>query len=133
MNYSEKLIRAATKEKDVYVAGYKKGFENGKQTVTSEVETALDEIIAMQEALIPKQLLTFTHTCVWEDTPTTYEFEEGMTWFEWCNSKYNTTGFVIGEFDAVYTSDYLDIHKDDGTVSVYSNDLIIANHEYFTT
>lgn len=35
--------------------------------------------------------------------PNTYEFEDGMTWKEWVESKYNTDGFEVrGEY--VYSS-----------------------------
>jgi hypothetical protein len=30
---------------------------------------------------------------------TEYQAEEGMTWEEWCESKYNTGGFYIGDCD----------------------------------
>lgn len=38
-----------------------------------------------------------------------YQFEEGMTWADWCDSSYNTVGFKFYLADsgwAVYTSDY---------------------------
>jgi hypothetical protein len=38
-----------------------------------------------------------------------YQSEEGMTWKEWCNSEYNTAGFIYDRTenrDGIYTSDY---------------------------
>ena len=38
-----------------------------------------------------------------------YQSEEGMTWKKWCNSKYNTTGFIYDWTEngyGIYTSDY---------------------------
>lgn len=32
--------------------------------------------------------------------PTTYSYDEGMTWREWCDSVYNTLGYTIGVDDS---------------------------------
>lgn len=60
-----------------------------------DIEAALDAIIAIQESLIPKVKGTFILN--FDGTETTYEFEEGMTWSEWCESEYNTIGAHIDE------------------------------------
>ena len=48
-------------------------------------------------------LLTFTVDGI------EYQTEEGMTWKEWCNSEYNTAGFIYDWTEngyGIYTSDY---------------------------
>lgn len=69
-------------------------------------------------------LITFTVDAI------SYSAEEGMTWKEWCNSEYNTGGFIydLGEVgDAIYTSDYNKyfIHP------IYEDDLVTAG-QYVT-
>lgn len=72
------------------------------------IETALDNIIAIQEELIGTITFTFngeTHSAL-----------RGMTWAEWCDSKYNTVG--------LYT-------WDDGTVlTPNDNSIATANYDY---
>lgn len=46
---------------------------------------------------------------------TLYYYEEGMTWEEWCNSKYNTMGlYVDDQTSHIYYSDYQTVHKNQG-------------------
>jgi hypothetical protein len=52
----------------------------------SKIDSALDSILAIQETLMTK-LPTFTLNSGGDIL--TYEFEEGMTWADWCVSKYN--------------------------------------------
>ena len=78
------------------------------------IETALDNIIAIQEELIGTITFTFNGE--------TYSALRGMTWAEWCDSKYNTIGLYIGDDGCVLTpndnsiatanNDYLDITGD---------------------
>lgn len=66
-----------------------------------EINATLDEILVLQETLIPK-LPTFTFYVPHEETYT-LECEEGMTWGEWINSEYNTIGiYYYEEAFAVY-------------------------------
>lgn len=55
-----------------------------------DIETALDSIIAIQKELIGVTLISFIL-----QTDFTFNAEEGMTWREWINSKYNTSPFYI--------------------------------------
>lgn len=61
---------------------------------------ALDKIIAMQEALIPKPTLpTFIINRQSTGSIETCEFEEDMCWIDWCDSEYNTIGaYVDGNY-----------------------------------
>lgn len=65
-----------------------------------DVWEALDKIIAMQEALIPKPTLpTFIINRLSIGSIETCEFEESMSWIEWCDSEYNTIGaYVDGNY-----------------------------------
>jgi hypothetical protein len=78
------------------------------ENANGDIETALDNIIAIQEELIGT--ITFTFNGV------TYSALRGMTWAEWCDSKYNTIG--------LYT-------WDDGTVLTPNDNTIgTANYDY---
>ena len=85
-------------------------------------------------------LITFTITSnpkmpslnTYEDA--TYQSEEGMTWIDWVNSKYNTNGFTI------YTPNnerYVVFHNynsavcNDGASSINAEDLIESNGIYY--
>lgn len=46
------------------------------------------------------------HGCSEYLTPKTYYFEEGMTWAEWCDSDYNTDGWVVTN------ANWVSVHND---------------------
>ena len=33
--------------------------------------------------------------------PTTYSCDEGMTWREWCDSEYNTLGYIVNDSEII--------------------------------
>ena len=80
---------------------------------------------------MPKELISFTVGGV------SYQAEEGMTWKQWCNSKYNTKGAYImlgNGVNTVHWEDYSGtyfyaVSKGDGTV-VNESDIIISNYSY---
>ena len=131
----EKIEKATKNVPKVYNRGYSNGLKAGfaagggsSGVDEASINIALDDVIAFQDSLIPK-LPTFT----FDDFGTlhTLEFEEGMTWGEWCASAYNTVDMYINEeqSNAVYhlvssvndaTSDY----------QIYNFHLIIANGTY---
>jgi hypothetical protein len=97
----------------------------------SKIDSALDSILAIQEALMPK-LPTFTLNSGGDIL--TYEFEEGMTWGEWMTSKYCTVpnDWTLVSFDAVNYKN-LFVYTDNGYQDiVYANYNIESGHEYFT-
>jgi hypothetical protein len=65
-------------------------------TVLGDIDTALDSILAIQDAWIPKPTHpTFSINRRAIGSIETCEFEEGMTWAEWCDSEYNTIGAYV--------------------------------------
>lgn len=92
-----------------------------------DIETALDAILAIQESLIPKVILTFILNS--NGTDTTYEFEEGMTWREWCESEYNTIGAVVGEWGNVPVGNEFINNVDAQQVS--ADERITPNETYY--
>lgn len=105
MTIAEKLTKIAENEKKVYDAGYKAGYKAGY-------------------ADAPKPKITFTI-----DSFSVYEAEEGMTWGEWCGSKYNTDGYYINDWGGV-TKDGMLLVKDFNWTSMTENDVIEANYYY---
>lgn len=62
-----------------------------------DIEQALDVILAIQQELIGAPTITFTIDGV------EFTAAEGMTWGEWCDTKYNTIGaYVKSETGYVY-------------------------------
>jgi len=76
-----------------------------------------------------KNLITFTI-----DNSVTYQAEEGMTWGEWVNSKYNTGGWIDSQYGIALGEDgaYTVFIDKNCTTEVESEELIIANHFYFS-
>ena len=71
--------------------------------------------------------------CMCDCKTTTFEFEEGMTWEDWVNSKYNTAGFYIRvtEYSSVVISNYSGpIFQEEIGTSCQANDLIIECNEH---
>lgn len=60
-----------------------------------KIETALDNIIAIQESLIGPIVFTLEGV--------EYTAIKGMTWAEWCDSKYNTAGCTYEGDEALFT------------------------------
>ena len=85
------------------------------------IETALDAIIAIQKELIGVKLITFY---IYSDE---YTAEEGMTWSEWVDSKYNTVD-AHASVDEISTPMGPIIGPDDNLVM--PSDVIIAGAEY---
>lgn len=110
----ESLKRVSENVTRVYQSGFAHGFAEIEKVVMDDVEVGLDNIIAIQEELIGT--ITFTFNGV------TYSALRGMTWAEWCDSKYNTIGLYIGDDGTVLTPngntigtanyDYVDITGD---------------------
>lgn len=100
-------------------------FKNGSDYVTPNVSVIVeDDTIMFNPLASAVSLITFTVDAI------SYSAEEGMTWKEWCNSEYNTGGFIydLGEVgDAIYTSDYNKyfIHP------IYEDDLVTVG-QYVT-
>ncbi len=64
------------------------------ETAAADIDTALDRIIAIQEELIGT--ITFT------DGINTFTALEGMTFGEWVNSKYNTIGAIVNDYNYIW-------------------------------
>ena len=95
------------------------------------IRTAISDLISRVEALeYPPVIISFTVD--WLEANETYHFEavEGMTWREWCNSKYSTEDIYVTEWDTIYI----------GVCSLYNmgsevlpDDVIISNGYYSTS
>jgi hypothetical protein len=60
---------------------------------------------------------------------TNYQVEEGMTWRQWVNSKYNTDGFWISEdTNSVVNLDYREIIRN--SVAVTPDETVVSNTLY---
>ena len=103
----ESLKRVSENVTKVYQSGFAHGFAEIEKVVMDDVEVGLDNIIAIQEELIGT--ITFYFEDIALNLQATCTALNGMTWAEWCNSKYNP-GYA-----------YID---DDGYVCAPSN------HEY---
>lgn len=70
---------------------------------------------------------------------TSYQAEEGMTWYEWCNSDYNTSIWVcptstqtVITYSGGTGQEYLALKSGHKTTACAASDIIIANHAYGT-
>lgn len=68
---------------------------------------------------------------------TSYQAEEGMTWYEWCNSDYNTSIWVCPTSTQTYITysggtgeEYLALESGYKTTACVASDVIIANYTY---
>lgn len=121
-------------EFEVYYSGW---HEQIYKTITitsklSEVENG-DALLIWLKANATKQSATTPTLITFTVGTTTYQAEEGMTWYEYCNSDYNTTGFYCWREDAAvetgrYTSTYITFNES----SVIGTDTIISNATYST-
>ena len=82
------------------------------------------QVVSYWKRVAPKVLITFQ---IRDDV---YQAEEGMTWAEWCDSKYNTGGwYVSANVKYIYISSGYVSGNDDGSPPE-GPDIIIANHRY---
>lgn len=58
-----------------------------------------------------------------------YQAEDGMTWYEWCNSEYNTGELMCNSNESKVGAGVYVIKYD--YVTVYGSDIIIANRTYY--
>lgn len=73
-------------------------------------------------SVLERNLITFTLSGYGE-----FQAEEGMTWEEFCNSKYNTDSFTIHDGTLRYGEFTIMI---EGGFIIYPDDVIIANGVY---
>jgi hypothetical protein len=110
MNAEGDRVAAETKRVEAEIA---------RQQGYQDIGEALDRIIAIQENLMG--IIKFSINNV------TFKALDGMTWKEWCESEYNTGGYVAEDTD-VSGSGGLVRFVDGGTVK--PTDKIIANCSY---
>jgi hypothetical protein len=125
MSIAEKLLTIAENEHKVYEKGYADGVAKGY------ADGYADGVASMT----PK---TFTVTYAYIGGGVrTFEFDKGMTWQEWCESKYNTEGYWVdvGVYAPAPSGDestnayiYNDYYEN--YTMAYGNDEIIEGHEY---
>lgn len=89
-------------------------YGHGYADCVKEIEPELNEIIDLQESF----MLNPVFKVYISGTPYTFEYEEGMSWEQWCLSKYNTMKFFCTTM-IVYTSDFKIIHDESTNVEPY--------------
>ncbi len=109
-----KLLEKVTVNAKIDGDSYDDGYEAGKaeadaklEAIDAELEAIdaeLDNILAIQNNLLPKEI-TFTIYNYTSNTKTEYTAAEGMTWAEWCDSKYNTIGAYVDEHNQICNTD----------------------------
>ena len=78
--------------------------------------------------VVEAKLITFTISGA------EHQAEEGMTWEQWCESKYNSLGvYVSGNYVVGTTSDYYICSDVDTSTSVNKTNTIIEGHKYYLT
>lgn len=99
------------------------------ESYKSQIDSALDAILAIQEALMPK-ILTFS--LIDPISTSSYDFEEGMTWEKWVKSKYNTIGAYVdnGGIKVDYYESYYWIMEYDSGFMVSPSDVIDSEKTY---
>lgn len=87
----EKIEKATENVPKVYNRGYSNGFKAGSAAGggssgvdEASINIALDELLAIQADLTKP-----TFTVKNDDLESTYDFDEGMTWKDFCKSDYN--------------------------------------------
>ena len=88
-----------------------------------------------------RPIKTFVFTgCNQNDSPQIIQFEQGMTWGEWVNSKYNndrgdSSKFRIEEWDEVTYNGHIFLSPNDDSIApydrVYSSTIIVPDEEYY--
>lgn len=63
---------------------------------------------------------------------TTYQAEEGMTWAEWCDSQYDTYGYVVQSDNKIYSDNGFVVlgAPNDALGYSFASDTLVANAEY---
>ena len=97
--------------------------------------SAQQDVVIAKSKPSNKPILSFTIEAISPVPPgymigetRTLQFEEGMTWGEWCNSKYNTLGWYVlyGDFLDLVVHDFGDYVVYRGS-SVRPTDIILNN------
>ena len=127
-----KIINAPSAEIEIGVNGVYRGNANG----VAELESAnvFDEsqsawVDVQSGAVVQKVsngLINFTIDGV------TYETEDGMTWYEWCNSAYNIDGAYCDNNESNVMAPSQMFVLDNTSSFVYGNDTIIADYAYIS-
>ena len=86
-------------------------------------------------AVKPVLMISFTVHDNYDQTTTTYQAEEGMTWGEWVASSYNTDGYTVQHFDDVgdiVVCDFavITIQGANGYIYPSPEDMVLADQEY---
>ena len=100
----------------------------GQLLPIAETEVVL-KVIGILDVLEDNGLIKFTID------GTSYQAEDGMTWYEWCNSNYNTSTWVCTSSTQTRIGkgeDYLALESGYKTTACVASDVIIANHAYGT-
>ena len=88
-----------------------------------DIESALNTILEIQNALLPAPTFTFTIDGI------TYNTNENMSWDDWCASDYNTLGLYWSDMMGGYFLDGLGFLWFDGVIVAPEADIVI-NGEY---
>lgn len=104
---------------DIYILKYYDDKGNTEETPLWQVEKRTEEIAAIKTVDIK----------INDDPGFTVEYEEGMTWEEWCSSKYNTIEAYINGDRICYEPDYA--LRSDVTGKVTKDEKIQQDQEYF--
>ncbi len=80
-------------------------------------------------------MISFTIHDNYDQTTTTYQAEEGMTWGEWVASSYNTDGYTVQYYDdigVIVSCDFgtITIQGANGYVYPSPEDMVLADQEY---
>ena len=80
-------------------------------------------------------MISFTIHDNYDQTTTTYQAEEGMTWGEWVASSYNTDGYTVQHYDDlgdIVVCDFaiITIQGANGYVYPSPEDMVLADQEY---
>lgn len=103
-------------------------------TITSKLAEVTNgaELLTWLKANATKQDATTPTLITFTVGSTTYQAEEDMTWYEWCNSEYNTSSFVCT--DPSYTvwgsSNYMNHVARNDETNVAGSDYIINGETY---
>ena len=80
-------------------------------------------------------MISFTIHDNYDQTTTTYQAEEGMTWGEWVASSYNTDGYTVRHYDdlgdiVVCDFSIITIQGANGYIYPSPEDMVLADQEY---
>ena len=91
--------------------------------IADDISAALDAIIAIQEELMGGKEIAFFIA------GTEYTAKEGMTWAEWCDSEYNTYGYICRDNQVGWWEEVEEDYEW-WFVDAAPSDVIIAGAEY---